>query len=155
MNHKLAAWNYFGVMEPLFLVTKRFSPTWVNFWRHEIPSATWNDVLGDMKFHRRHEMIFSATWINIGWHEIISATWNTFQRHEMVLAPTWVHFWRHEILLVSRNDFLGDMNHYLATRMYFGVMKPPFSVTKHFSLSCIHFLCRFVQLHQFVYVASC
>jgi len=125
-----------------------FSATWINIGWHEIILATWNAF-------RRHEMIFSATWINIGWHEIILATWNAFRRHEMILALTCVHFWRHEILLASWNDFIGDMNQYLATWNYFGVMKPPFSVTKLFSLSCINFLRRFGQLHQSVHVASC
>ena len=132
------------------------------FCRHEIHFANmksfllWHEsIFGDMKFYRRYEMIFSATWINIGGHEIILATWNAFRRHEMILALTCVHFWRHEILLASWNDFIGDMNQYLATWNYFGVMKPLFSVTKLFSLSCINFLRQFGQLHQSVHVASC
>ena len=33
MNQYLASWNYFGVMKPLFSVTKRLFPSWINFLR--------------------------------------------------------------------------------------------------------------------------
>ena len=95
------------------------------------------DLLGDMKFYRRHEINFSATW------KTFLATWKSFGDMKFIF-PTWNHFcsdmsqflatWnfigdmksfsrRHEILSATWNHFLGDMNQHWSTWNYFGDMK--------------------------------
>ena len=96
MKFIFPTWNSFPRHEIHF-------PTWNHFLlRHEIIfgdmkffAATWNHFLGDMKFHRRHE-ILSPTWNFCGDMKSCS------RRHEMVLSPTWDFFWRHEIFIFCK-----------------------------------------------------
>jgi len=89
------------------------------FWRHEIHFADmksfWlrhESTFGDMKFHRRHEMMFSATWNSIG-----DMKWFS-RRHESILGDMKL-FWRHEMHFGDMKWFwlwhvfiFGDMRFY-------------------------------------------
>jgi len=98
------------------------------FFRHEIFSATWNQLFGDMKIMFCDMKSVLATWNHFpDMKSLFPATWNFLgdmkscsRRHE-IFAATWNHFLgdmkflrRHEILSATWNAFFSDMKSVLA-----------------------------------------
>jgi len=82
------------------------------FFRHEIFSATWNqlfgdmkNIFGDMKKFWRHEMHFADMKSFLLRHESIFGDMKFYRRHEIIFSATWINIGRHEIISATWNTF--------------------------------------------------